>query len=152
MIRLNIASGPKWIDVLEGVRFKMRPCTSTIMAEARSSESIEKLVEAGASNQALAICLAKEVAVLALDEWDGVGGEDGAPVAPSRESISAALDIWPIFEAFQTKYMAPALAMDAEKNDSAPSQTGTSAAATNTAKGARSRAKSARTASTGRKR
>ena len=152
MIRLNLAAGPKWFDLLDGVRFKLRPASSTIMAEARSSERLEKMIEEDASNQALSICLAKEVARLALDEWEGICDEDGKPMEPAPEAIDAALDVWPVFEAFQLKYMAPALLKEQEKNGSAPSQNGTSAGAKTTAKGARSRAKSAPTGSTARKR
>lgn len=152
MIRLNLAAGPKWFDLLEGVRFKLRPASSTIMAEARSSERLEKMVDENASNQALSICLAKEVCRLALDEWEGVCDEGGNPMEPSPEAIDAALDVWPVFEAFQLKFMAPALLREQEKNGSAPSQNGTSAGATATAKGARRRAKSAPTGSTARKR
>ena len=152
MIRLNLSTEPKWFDLLEGVRFKLRPASSTIMAEARGSDRIEKMVEDNASNQALSICLAKEVARLALDEWEGISDEDGKPMEPSPEAIDAALEVWPLFEAFQMQYMAVALLKEQEKNGSAPSQNGTSAGATVTAKGARSRARTAPTKPTGRKR
>lgn len=152
MIRLNLAAGPKWFDLLDGVRFKLRPASSTIMAEARGSARLQKMVEEDASNEALSICLAKEVARLALDEWEGISDEDGKPMDPSPEAIDAALEIWPLFEAFQLKYMAAALLKEREKNGSAPSQNGTSAGAMATAKAARSRAKSAPTKSTARKR
>ncbi|WP_028714368.1 hypothetical protein [Paracoccus sp. J55] len=152
MIRLNLAAGPKWFDLFDGVRFKLRPASSTIMAEARGSARLQKMVEEDASNEALSICLAKEVARLALDEWEGICDEDGKPMEPSPEAIDAALDIWPVFEGFQLKYMAAAMLREQEKNGSAPSQNGTSAGATATAKAARSRAKSAPTKSTARKR
>ncbi|HDR29879.1 MAG TPA: hypothetical protein ENN83_15200, partial [Rhodovulum sp.] len=42
----------------------------------------------------------------------------------------ALLEIWPVFEAFQTQYVAKGLILDAEKNASAPSPTGPSAVAT----------------------
>ena len=44
------------------------------------------------------------------------------------------LEIWPVFEAFQTMYVAKGLNLDAEKNVSAPSPTGPSAVATDTAR------------------
>jgi hypothetical protein len=44
------------------------------------------------------------------------------------------LEIWPVFEAFQTMYVAKGLILDAEKNVSAPSPTGPSAVATDTAR------------------
>ena len=57
------------------------------------------------------------------------------PVTP--EGIDALLEVWPIFEAFQATYVSKGLLLDAEKNASAPSPTGTSAGATATARPAR---------------
>ena len=57
------------------------------------------------------------------------------PVTP--EGIDALLEVWPVFEAFQASYMAKGLLLDAEKNASAPSPSGTSAGATATARPAR---------------
>jgi hypothetical protein len=57
------------------------------------------------------------------------------PVTP--EGIDALLEIWPVFEAFHTQYVARGLILDAEKNVSAPSPTGPSAGATDTAPPAR---------------
>lgn len=152
MIRLNLAAEPQWYDLLDGVRFKLRPASSTIMAEARNSERVEQLVKDEASNEALAIALAKEVARLALDAWEGIGDEAGKPMAITPEAIDAALEIWPLFEAFQVKYMAAALLKEQEKNGSALSQNGTSAGASRIAKGAAKPARSAPTKSTARKR
>ena len=59
------------------------------------------------------------------------------PVTP--EGIDALLEVWPVFEAFQTQYVAKGLILDAEKNVSAPSPTGPSAGATATARPARGR-------------
>jgi hypothetical protein len=82
--------------------------------------------------------------------WAGVGDADGNPVPVTPEGIDALLDIWPVFEAFQTRCLAPHLMLDAEKNASAPSPNGTSAGATATAKPAKARARTARAARTGR--
>lgn len=51
-----------------------------------------------------------------MRDWEGVGDEDGKPMAISHDGIDALLELWPIFEAFQTKYIAGALILDAEKN------------------------------------
>jgi hypothetical protein len=152
MIRLNLAAEPRWYDFLDGVRFKLRPASSTIMAEARGAERLEQMVQDNASNQALSIGLAKEVARLALDEWEGICDEAGQPMDPTPEAIDAAMEVWPLFEAFQVQYMAPALMKESEKNDSAPSHNGTSAGASRIAKAAAKPAKNARIGSTGRKR
>jgi hypothetical protein len=63
------------------------------------------------------------------------------PVTP--EGIDALLEIWPVFEAFQTQYVARGLILDAEKNVSAPSPSGPSAGAIGTARHARGRAPTA---------
>lgn len=152
MIRLNLSAEARWYDMFPGVRFKLRPASSTILAEARAAARIEQMVTDGASNQALAVALAQEVARLALDEWDGICDEVGKPMQPTPEAIDAALEVWPVFEAFQVQYMASALLKEEEKNASSPSQNGTSAAANPTAKAVSKPVKSARTGSTGRKR
>jgi hypothetical protein len=51
----------------------------------------------------------------------------------SPEAIDALLDIWPIFEAFQSLYVAKGLLLDAEKNASSPMPSGSSVGATATA-------------------
>ncbi|MFD2174842.1 hypothetical protein [Rhodobacter lacus] len=58
-------------------------------------------------------------------------------LAALPEGIDALLDIWPEFEAFQTRYVARGLMLDAEKNASAPSPTGPSAGAKAIARPAR---------------
>ena len=66
-----------------------------------------------------------------------MGDEDGHVVAITPEGIDALLEIWPVFEAFQTGYVAKGLILDAEKNVSAPSPSGPSAGATGIARPAK---------------
>jgi hypothetical protein len=77
--------------------------------------------------------MAKAVARIAIQDWSGVG-DKGAPTPISPDGIDALLDIWPIFEAFETKYVVHAMILDAEKNASSPLPTGNSAGAATTAK------------------
>jgi hypothetical protein len=74
------------------------------------------------------------VARRAVLDWAGVGDDAGNIVPVSPEGSDALLEIWPVFEAFQTQYVAKGLILDAEKNVSAPSPTGPSAGATATAR------------------
>jgi hypothetical protein len=74
--------------------------------------------------------MAKAVARRAVLDWEGVGDDAGNLVPVSPEGIDALLEIWPVFEAFQTQYVAKGLILDAEKNVSAPLPTGPSAGAT----------------------
>ena len=144
MLRLSLASEPEWLDLGHGVRVRVLPCTSGVMAAARGSDAVEALVAAGASEAELALALAKGIAGIALLDWEGVGDADGNPIPVSPEAASALMDVWPLFEAFQARYVATGLLLDAEKNVSAPSPSGTTAGATATAKHVRRRARTAR--------
>ena len=46
---------------------------------------------------------AKAIATRAITAWEGVGDETGAPLTVSPEGIAALLDLWPMFERFQTE-------------------------------------------------
>ncbi len=67
--------------------------------------------------------------VQASFDWQGVGDDHGNVVPVTLEGIDALLEIWPVFEAFQTKYVAKGLILEADKNVSAPSPSGPSAGA-----------------------
>jgi hypothetical protein len=144
MLRLNLASEPEWLDLDHGVRLRLLPCTSGVMAAARGSAAVEALVATGASEAELALVLAKAMAGIAILDWEGVGDADGVPVPVSPEAASALLDVWPLFEAFQARYVAKGLLLDQEKNASAPLPSGTSVGATATARPVRRRARTAR--------
>jgi hypothetical protein len=144
MLRLNLSSGPHWLDLGHGVRLRVMPCTSAIMAAARGSDAVEALVAAGASETELALALAKAIAGIAILDWEGIGDADGIAIPVSPAAAAALMDVWPLFEAFQARYVAMGLLLDQEKNASAPAPSGTSAGATATAKPARRRARTAR--------
>ena len=119
MLRLNLSSEPRWLDLGHGVRLLVEPLTTAIMLAARSDPTIIAAAgdaEGSASNVDLARIVAKAVARIVVRDWEGVGNEDGEPMAISHDGIDALLELWPIFEAFQTKYIAGALILDAEKN------------------------------------
>jgi len=86
-----------------------------------------------ATDEASALVFAKALARNAVLDWDGVGDAGGNAIPVSPEGIDALLDVWPLFEAFQTKYVAKGLVLDAEKNASAPLPVGSSAGATDIA-------------------
>ena len=133
MLRLNLSSEPRWLDLGHGVRLLVAPLTTAVMLAARSDPAIvaattavtpapdaaigaEHDVLASASNDDLARIVAKAVARIVVKDWEGVGDEEGAPLPLTPEGIDALLELWPIFEAFQTHYIAGALILDAEKN------------------------------------
>lgn len=121
MLRLNLSTEPRWLDLDHGVRLLVEPLTTAIMLAARSDPKIvaaaaEAEIDANHSNEDLARVVAKAVARITVKDWEGVGDEDGKPLPLTPEGIDALLELWPIFEAFQTKYIAGALILDAEKN------------------------------------
>ena len=61
------------------------------------------------------MAMAKAVARRAVLDWEGVGDDTGNAVPMTTEGIDALLEIWPVFEAFQTKYVARVLIRHAEK-------------------------------------
>lgn len=143
MIRLDLSAGPKWLDLGAGLRLQVLPVTTAIMVAARNDPAVEALPE-GASKEEQALVMAKAVARRVVTGWEGVGDASGKPVPVTPEGIDALLDIWPVFEAFQTRCLAPHLMLDKEKNASALSQTGTSAGAKPIAKPAKAHARTAR--------
>ncbi len=128
MIRLNMTSVPDWLTLALDLRVQVAPLTTALMVSARADQAIETLPET-ASREELALAMAKAVARRAVLDWEGVGDEAGNALSVSPEGIYALLEIWPIFEAFQTLYVAKGLILDGEKNVSAPLPNGPSAGA-----------------------
>ena len=142
MIRLNLSNRPEWLDLLPGLRVLVAPLTTALMVSARADPAIDGLSETS-SQEDMALAMAKAVARRAVLDWEGVGDAAGNAVPVSFEGIDALLEIWPVFEAFQTQYVAKGLILDAEKNVSAPLPNGPSAGATATARPAQGVAQTA---------
>ena len=142
MIRLNLTAAPAWLTLAPGLRLQVAPLTTALMVSARADPAIEALPD-DATQEELALAMAKAVARRAVLDWEGVGDEAGNLVPVSPAGIDALLEIWPVFEAFQTMYVAKGLILDAEKNAFAPSPNGTSAGATNIAQPAPDNARTA---------
>ena len=153
MLRLNLTNEAQWLDLGHGVEILVAPMTTALMMAARKEAQGQiavpedaELSDEGFDTDAIALAMAKAVARIAIQDWKGVGDDNGFSVPVSAEGIDALLDIWPIFEAFQTKYVARAMILDAEKNASPPLPTGSSAGAGTIAKPARAPAQTARKA------
>jgi hypothetical protein len=123
MLKLSLKSEPSWLDLGHGVRLFVEPLSSAMMLAARSDPAVRALAgapaqdgEDAAQDEAVAVVVAKALARLVVKDWEGVGDEDGKPLHLTPDGIDALLDIWPIFEAFQTRYVAGAMLLDAEKN------------------------------------
>jgi len=153
MLRLNLTQQAQWLDLGHGVEILVAPMTTALMMAARkeAQEQITvpknaELSDEGLDTDGIALAMAKAVARIAIQDWKGVGDDNGFCLSVNPEGIDALLDIWPIFEAFQTKYVARAMILDAEKNAFAPLPSGTSAGAETIAKPAKARARTARKA------
>ena len=123
MLKLSLKSEPSWLDLGHGVRLFVEPLSSAMMLAARSDPAVRALAGAPAQDdedvvqdEAVAVVVAKALARLVVKDWEGVGDEAGEPIALTPEGLDALLDIWPLFEAFQTRYVAGAMLVDAEKN------------------------------------
>ena len=143
MIRINLSSEPQWLDLGHGVRLRLLPLTTALMVATRSDPAVQAL-EAEASNDSRAATFAAALARRAVVDWGGVGDAEGNELPVTPEGIDALLSLWPIFEAFNLHYIRRGMLLDAEKNGSAPSPTGTSVGATATARPAEASAPTAR--------
>jgi hypothetical protein len=142
MIRLDLSPEPQWLDLGHGVKLKLLPLTTALMVATRSDPAVQDL-DLEASNDVRAAIFAGALARRAVVDWEGVGNADGNPLPVSDEGIDALLSLWPIFEAFNLHYVSRGMLLDAEKNGSAPSPTGTSVGATATARPAEASAPTA---------
>ena len=133
MIRIQLSADPQWLDLGHGVSLKLLPLTTALMVATRSDPAVQDL-EPEASNDERAAIFATALARRAVVDWEGVGDVDGNPLPVTDEGIDALLSLWPIFEAFNLRYVSHGMLLDAEKNGSAPSPTGTSVGAKATAR------------------
>ena len=128
MIRLNLTAAPSWLTLVPDLRLLVAPLTTALMVSARADSAMEALPDT-ATQEDLALAMAKAVARRAVLDWEGVGDDAGNVLPVSAAGIDALLEIWPVFEAFQTQYVAKGLILDAEKNVSALLPNGPSAGA-----------------------
>jgi hypothetical protein len=132
MIRLNLSSAPQWLDLGHGVRVLALPLTSAVLLSLRGDLALEDAELLSPAEQALRF--AKAVASRVVTEWEGVGDEDGKELPVSPAAAAALMDVFPLYRAFETTYVAPWLRLESEKNVFAPSPNGTTARAQDTAR------------------
>jgi hypothetical protein len=139
---------PYWIDLLPGVRVKVRPITVAAIIAARQAAA-EAMKDGGDDAVFLGSAgFTRSIARWGIAEWEGVGDADGRPVEPAPDTIDALLEVWQAFDAIDRLYVGPALIQADEKNASSPSPNGTSAGAKPTARRARKAARPAPTENT----
>lgn len=114
MIKLNLKREEYWLDLGHGVRLKVRPATTALIMGARVAalKEAEEATDAGQRSAALI----KELALLAVLEWEGVGDDENKPADVTPEAVSALMDLWPIADAFERLYLGPTLVLEQEKN------------------------------------
>ena len=118
MIRLNLTAAPAWLTLAPGLRLQVAPLTTALMVSARADLAVEDLPNT-ATQEELALAMAKAVARRAVLDWEGVGDDTGNIISVSPEGIDALLEIWPVFEAFQAQYVGRGMLLEQEKNVSA---------------------------------
>jgi hypothetical protein len=116
MLKLSGDREPFWLDILPGARIKFRPVTvaAILVARAAAADVLRRggddaMVKAG-------LAFTQSLARSGIVAWEGIGDADGDPVEPTEETIDAALELWPVFDAIDRLYVGPALIQDAEKN------------------------------------
>lgn len=133
MLRLKLSAGPEWLELAPGVRFLVRPMSTSLMGEARAHSLLSGL-EPDAPSHAVAVLMGKALGEVAIVEWEGVLDDaTGKPAPVSPETIAAVMECFPIFQAWQLLYVQPGLVVESEGNDSGSLPSGTSAGAGNTA-------------------
>jgi hypothetical protein len=136
---------PYWLDLLPGVRIKVRPISVAAIIGARQAAAEAMKTQDGQEIFVGSAAFTRSTARWGIVEWQGVGDADGTPVSPSPENIDALLKLWQAFDAIDRLYIAPALILADEKNASSLLPNGTSAGAKPTAPRARKRAPAVRT-------
>ena len=114
MIRIGLKREPYWIDLPYGVRLHVSPATTAFVMAAR----VQTLRDSQETDDptARSAALLKNLAVLAIMEWEGVGDSDGNPAEVTPEAVRAFMDLWPMANAFEELYLTPALVLEQEKN------------------------------------
>ena len=143
MIRLDLSTEPKWLDLGRGVRVKVQPPLSAIAAQVW-----QEMAEAGAfeddADIDAGVLEAKAWARRVIVDWEGVGDAEGEALEkPAPALIDALMDVPWVYLAFRALYLAPLHALESEKNVSSPLPNGSSAGAADIANPATGRARNA---------
>jgi hypothetical protein len=116
MLKLAFERAPFWLDVMPGVRIRLRPVTVAAILAARAAAA--EVLRAGgeAAETRAGFAFTRALARAGIVAWEGIGDAEGKPVDPLPEAIDAALECWPVFDALDRLYVAPVLLQADEKN------------------------------------
>lgn len=120
---------------------EMRALLETVEGEEADAAQAAEVFK---SRSKVGLMMAKSIARSVITGWGGVEDPDGSPAPVTPERVDAFLDLAPVYDKFTEVYLSRWLTLQAEKNDFAPSPTGTSGTAQNTAVPARRSVKPAR--------
>ena len=99
MLKLAFDREPFWLDLLPGVQVQFRPVSVAAILPARTAAtdvlcagSEDAMVTAG-------VAFTRSLAHSGIVALEGIGDVAGNPVEPTKETIDAALELRPVFDA-----------------------------------------------------
>jgi hypothetical protein len=109
MLKLIELTQPMWLDLVAGVRLKVRPFTTALMFGVRAEfkREIEAMGEAAKemTPEQTGALFNHVVARHAVMDWEGVGDENDEPLAFTLEGLAALMDVFGVLKAFEAKYV-----------------------------------------------
>ena len=119
MIRLDLASEPRWVELGHGVRVQGGAADQR-HADRRARGSGGARAARGGERRRAILVFCKAVARRVILDWEGVGDAEGTPIAPTPEGIDALLDLYPLFQAWEAGYVGKGLALVRKKTPPRP--------------------------------
>ncbi len=124
MLTLDLPVEPYWLDLPRGVRVRIRPVTTAVVAAAQAA-SARRLGAIRAEQpdldpdmvRGLAFALlVKALARHAVVAWEGIGDAEGKELTLSPEAVERLMDLDDIAAAFWDRATSPTAAVAAEGN------------------------------------
>jgi hypothetical protein len=119
MLKLTpIQTEPTWLDLLPGVRLRLKPPTVVMILAARNvaGDVYRADRDAAEPNKDPHIAITATIEMVRayarqrIDGWEGIGDEAGEPIPATRENIDRAMGMVAFHEAFDLGVLAPAMA------------------------------------------
>ncbi|WP_264047975.1 hypothetical protein [Methylobacterium flocculans] len=109
---------PTWLDLLPGVRVRLKPPTVLTILAARDAATevyrADLLKDAADRDPDVivhaTIAMVTSYARRRIEGWEGVGDDAGEAIPVTPENVDAAMDLHPFYEAFDRLVLAPAMA------------------------------------------
>lgn len=126
---LKISNSPEtvWVDIAPGARIRLQAWTTQTKAAGQTAS--RAAIEAGHPTDVAGVAFTIGAVKWAALAWEGVGDDDGEPLALTPANLELLLTQHPgAYARVDAAYVLPGLNQEAEKNVSAPSRDGTSQA------------------------